>query len=91
MASVINYRILFLVILALTIVAARRRGVTKARPGQAFQMDPDTCWIYPDFDLFLHDNCDQFWECDENNNLVEGWCPPEFPVFDAEHYFCGKI
>lgn len=85
------FKLLFLATLALTAVSARRRGALKMRPAQTFQMDPDTCILYPEYQFFLHENCDQFWECDEFNELIEGFCPPEFPVFDAEEYFCGKI
>ena len=86
-----NCQILFLVSLVLGTVVGRRRSALKVSAAQSFQMDPDTCILYPEYEFFLHENCDQFWECDEFNELVEGFCPPEFPVFDAEYYFCGKF
>lgn len=78
------------IIALVSAAAAKRQNVLKMRPARSYQMDPDTCLLYPDYDFFFHENCDQYYQCDEFNELVEGFCPPEFPVFDAREGFCGE-
>lgn len=58
-------------LLAAATVIAQRKGAINISAGRPF-FDPEFCYIYPDTQFFVHDNCDQYWECDEDFNLIEG-------------------
>lgn len=63
-------------------------GVKPAARARPF-WDPDFCFEFPDVARFVHENCDQFWECDSENNMIEMWCP-EGEIFDEQSAVCGE-
>lgn len=78
---------LLILLASVTFVAANRRIAANLRNGRPF-WDPEFCFLYPDERFFPHENCEQFNECDEDFNMIEGWCP-EGEIFDAQDLFCG--
>lgn len=88
--SVMFYKFFVVVSLAFSFSAAKRQGGLKISNWRTF-IDHDFCFLNPDHQFFVHENCDQYYECDENNVLHEGWCPDEKPVFDANEFLCGNF
>lgn len=84
------HKVLVALSLAFSIVAAKRQGGMKISNPRLF-IEEDICILYPDYEFFAHENCDQYWECDEFDQLIESWCPDDKPVFDSIEFFCGNF
>lgn len=52
--------------------------------------DTDWCVETP-LGVFIHEQCDMFWWCDEEGNLWDDYCPDDRPVFDYEYLECFSL
>lgn len=82
---------LFTVFVAM-LVSARQSNRVRTRSAQQVQPfpDPNWCWDNPDRNRLEHENCEKYWECDENNELFEEWCDEGW-IFDFGLETCGEI
>ncbi|CRK89764.1 CLUMA_CG003452, isoform A [Clunio marinus] len=81
-------KLLIVLSLVTVVLTSNRRNNLRITPAQGM-FEPDFCELFPDIAFFAHENCNQFWGCDEFNEPYEDFCPDDQPIFDAQGQFCG--